>query len=105
MKKSVPFLLLLFLLPSVLFAVSFLDGRISFNVPNALEIRSNQYEQIFSRVADDAVGTENLDDAMKKPSFESKETYEERQARRNRKARTDHSDKPSRPSVKREGTK
>lgn len=54
MKKSVPFLLLLFLLPSVLFAVSFLDGRISFNVPNALEIRSNQYEQIFSRVADDA---------------------------------------------------
>ena len=60
---------------------------------------------VVARVADDAVGTENLDDAMKKPSFEPKETYEERQARRNRKARTDHSDKPSRPWVKREGTK
>ena len=54
MKKFVSLLLLLFLLTSVLFAASFFDGRISFNVPNALELRSELYEEIFSRVADDA---------------------------------------------------
>ena len=54
MKKLVPLLILLVLLPSVLFADSFFDSRIVFDVPTALEVRSEQYEQLVSRVADDA---------------------------------------------------
>lgn len=54
MKKFVSLSILLVLLPSVLFAVSWLDGRIAFTVPTALEVRSEKYEQVFSRVADDA---------------------------------------------------
>lgn len=54
MKKYLSLFLLLVLFSVTLNAVSFMEGRIVFDIPDALEVRSDQFEQIFSRVVDDA---------------------------------------------------
>ncbi|MDD4083773.1 MAG: hypothetical protein PHD05_10360, partial [Sphaerochaetaceae bacterium] len=54
MKKLFSLLLILSFVFSFIFADSFMNGCISFNVPNSLEIRSDQYEKIINRIADDA---------------------------------------------------
>lgn len=62
MKKLLSICVLLLLLPSALFSVSFLDERIKFDVPPALEVRSELYEELFARVAEDIhVGLVNND--------------------------------------------
>jgi len=52
--RKLLFLLLFTTLSPVLFAVSFLDDQLSFDVPTALEIRSSQFEQFYARIAEDA---------------------------------------------------